>query len=285
MKITRLLLWILIATGVQHPSSGQAPSFNFHHLSTDAGLSNGTIRGVAKDKYGYIWIGTLNGLNRYNGYDVKVFRHNRLDTFSLPENAIGGLLCDHNGDLWVSTRKGICAYNYSTARFTLLPGSGQARVLKMQQAANDTLYVATSKGLALFSTNRPVFTYVADHCSGISKALLSRWVGDVCPGPHGTFYLATDTGLVVYDPAARQAKRVVIKPLGNRGIGKLGIDKNENVWMSYGDGNDSLLCVDKDFSVFHVYGQYFVSPNNLKDNTISAIFVDNKNRVWVSAVR
>ena len=49
---------------------GQLPSFNFHHVTTSNGLSDGVVRAIGQDKYGYIWIATLSGLNRYNGYSV-----------------------------------------------------------------------------------------------------------------------------------------------------------------------------------------------------------------------
>ena len=70
--------------------SAQLTSFNFHHLTTANGLSNSTIRSIAQDKYGFIWIGTLNGLNIFNGYSVKSFYKSE-DPGGLPGLAVTAL--------------------------------------------------------------------------------------------------------------------------------------------------------------------------------------------------
>ncbi len=71
IKITILLLLALRGNLL----CAQSPSFNFHQLGSANGLSDPAIKSITQDKYGYIWIGTVNGLNRFNGYEVKVFQH------------------------------------------------------------------------------------------------------------------------------------------------------------------------------------------------------------------
>src|ERR1700712_4253755 len=104
-------------------AGAQSPTFNFHQLSTSNGLHDPTVRAIAQDKYGYIWIGTSTGLNRFNGYEVKVFQHKIGDSLSLPENRVFALLVDNAGTLWIAQPNGISRYDYSTSHFIYQPGS------------------------------------------------------------------------------------------------------------------------------------------------------------------
>src|SRR5215203_5813854 len=102
---------ILFITG-----KAQLPSIHFRHLTTEQGLSNSTIRSIAQDKYGFIWIGTLNGLNLFNGYSVKSFYKGKLPN-ELPNLAITALAADAKGELWVGTRTTLCYYDYNSGNF------------------------------------------------------------------------------------------------------------------------------------------------------------------------
>jgi len=285
MRITRKLLWVFWIVCGPYAAHAQPASFNFHHLDTDAGLSNGVIRSIARDKYGYTWIGTVNGLNRFNGYDAREFRHDPRDPFSLPDNVIQGLLCDNKGNLWVSTPKGIYRYDYSNAHFILQPGSEWLRTSKMLQGGRDTVYLASTRGLVVFNTQTASFTRVAEDASGVSRILLDRPVNDFCLGGSGLIYIGADTGLIVYKTAPQRAERVAIRPLDNRGVSRIGADKTGNVWLSYGDSGDSLLRADKSLSVFTLYGKYLTAANTLQGNKITSIFTDNEERLWITTGR
>src|SRR5678809_1402709 len=78
--------------------SAQWTSIHFRHLTTEQGLSNSTIRSIAQDKYGFIWIGTLNGLNLFNGYSVKSFYKGKQPN-ELPNLAITALAADAKGEM------------------------------------------------------------------------------------------------------------------------------------------------------------------------------------------
>ncbi|MFC2053289.1 two-component regulator propeller domain-containing protein, partial [Chloroflexota bacterium] len=75
----------------------------FGHLTTEDGLSNNAIWGIAQDRLGFMWIGTYSGLNRFDGSSFKVYRHDPDDPYSLSADSIRGLIVDQNGVLWVGT--------------------------------------------------------------------------------------------------------------------------------------------------------------------------------------
>ena len=95
----------LPATG--NPEQIKSDSPIFHKLNNDDGLSQGTINAIAQDNMGFIWIGTNDGLNRYDGYDIKTFRNIPGDTNSISSNEINAILCDNNGNIWIGTSQGL----------------------------------------------------------------------------------------------------------------------------------------------------------------------------------
>ncbi|HET8940971.1 MAG TPA: two-component regulator propeller domain-containing protein, partial [Rudaea sp.] len=78
----------------------------FRNYSTSDGLSQATAMAMAQDTTGFVWIGTQDGLDRFDGYDFKVYRHNRADPWSLADNAIYALAADADGVIWVGTQAG-----------------------------------------------------------------------------------------------------------------------------------------------------------------------------------
>ncbi|MGA9335473.1 MAG: two-component regulator propeller domain-containing protein, partial [Rudaea sp.] len=78
----------------------------FRNYSTSNGLSQATALAMAQDTTGFIWVGTQDGLDRFDGYGFKVYRHDRADPWSLADNAIYALAADTDGVVWVGTQAG-----------------------------------------------------------------------------------------------------------------------------------------------------------------------------------
>ena len=95
------------------------PQFKrFHHIGKENGLSHTTAWHIIKDSHGFIWIATFDGLNRYDGYEIKVFKHDADDLQSLSSNFIKYIFEDKYGFLWVGTTNGFNKYNPETDKFT-----------------------------------------------------------------------------------------------------------------------------------------------------------------------
>jgi|GEM_PF-1128024 len=88
--------------------SAQPSNAAFLHYTTDQGLSNDNITCIVKDRLGFLWVGTVNGLNRFDGRSFKVFRHDTKNSNSIPNNFILNLSLAPDGWLWVSTDSGLC---------------------------------------------------------------------------------------------------------------------------------------------------------------------------------
>ena len=98
-------------------------------------FSSGLINAMCQDRYGYMWIATENGLNKFDGYRFTTYYHNSGDTTSLGSNIVTSLYQDRQGQLWVGTRTGLYRYDYDTDRFVNYPFTkeeNQPRVITMR---------------------------------------------------------------------------------------------------------------------------------------------------------
>ena len=94
--------------------------FKFESLTTENGLSENMVNVFYQDTKGYLWIGTHDGLNRYDGYEFKKFRHDPADKNSLPDNTVMDICEDGQNNLWVASNIGFCKLNTAENKFTVL---------------------------------------------------------------------------------------------------------------------------------------------------------------------
>ncbi|MFT4071328.1 MAG: two-component regulator propeller domain-containing protein [Dysgonamonadaceae bacterium] len=98
-------------------TAAYAIDLNFKTYLVENGLSSNTIYSALQDTKGFMWFGTEDGLNRFNGYEFKTFRNIPRDTTSLSNNYVYCLLEDNSRTLWVGTERGVCTYNPQTNKF------------------------------------------------------------------------------------------------------------------------------------------------------------------------
>ena len=97
--------------------TGTAQSFHVRSINTEDGLSHGYVSSLHQDSRGYIWIGTIYGLNRYDGYQCKSYVPNQLDKWSLHASIITAITEDQNGLLWLGTDNGVVVFNPFSEKF------------------------------------------------------------------------------------------------------------------------------------------------------------------------
>lgn len=103
IKICIIRILLIWASGL---SIIHSQSLTFNHLTVKDGLSNNEVNSIIQDKTGFIWMGTNDGLNIYNGYSFKTYRHIIKDSSSLSDNSIWCLLEDRSGFIWIGTKNG-----------------------------------------------------------------------------------------------------------------------------------------------------------------------------------
>ena len=119
-KAVRALLMSL-AMAVAAAGNPDAPRVAFTHLSLDEGLSQSSVISLLQDRQGFIWLGTWDGLNRYDGYGFTVYRHIAGVPGSLASSQILSLGEDGTGRLWVGTSKGLHRFEPESGTFARYP--------------------------------------------------------------------------------------------------------------------------------------------------------------------
>ena len=118
------------AQSFTHALSRDTITLQFRHISIKDGLSQGMVHAITQDRYGFMWFGTKDGLNRYDGYSFKVYRHDPADSTTVRNSFINTIFEDRAGRLWVGTPTGLDVFDRATETFHHLPSSGEyAQVL------------------------------------------------------------------------------------------------------------------------------------------------------------
>jgi two-component system sensor histidine kinase ChiS len=179
------------------------PETKFEHLTMADGLSSSIVNSIVQDQKGFMWFGTENGLNRYDGYNFTVFKHNVLDTNSLSDNTIRALAKDEKGNLWIGTLNGLNLFDpvrEKAIRYFHQPGvsnslsNNSINRNALWLDSKGMLWIGTQKGLNRFDPQTNTFTSFL-HQPNQRETLISSNITAVFEDSNGTLWIGTDKGL------------------------------------------------------------------------------------------
>ena len=164
-------------------------------------LSNNRFQAICEDESGFIWIGTENGLNRYDGYNFYKFFHDNNDSLSLMSNYIRSLYSDEDGTLWIGTNRGIQYLRPSDKRFHTVsfPGDRLPYIQQITKLSDGRIWVAApGDGLYWIDPENPVQVNGISSLNNYAPAqgIFRGFVED----QEGTIWLGTANGVLLYDP-------------------------------------------------------------------------------------
>ena len=189
-------------TGAEPPPENR---LRFKRLTTDQGLSDSTVEAVLQDRRGFMWFGTADGLNRYDGYDFKVYTPDELDPDSISGGYIWDLYEDREGVLWVATSTGLSRYIRETDTFVSYvhdptddASLSQNNVQHVVEDGRGQLWVATSGGLNRLDRLDGTFArYMPD--AGDPQSLSHGDVQVLHEDSGGRLWVGTQGGLDLFD--------------------------------------------------------------------------------------
>lgn len=180
-------------------------SILFNHLTTNNGLSNNFVSDIIQDKYGFLWFATDDGLNRFDGYEFKVYRNNPSDKNSLSDNTVISFASDAKGNIWMGTKNGfVNCYDPELNKFT----SWEIKSDITKDNPITTLYIDRSKHVWIGTYRSGLFrldpkTGKIDHWLAEAKnpkSLSSNYVSSIAEDESGNFWIGTFYGLNKIDP-------------------------------------------------------------------------------------
>jgi ligand-binding sensor domain-containing protein len=183
----------------------------FSRFTAQDGLSSDQTRNVFQDKRGLMWFGTLDGLNRYDGASVKVYRHDPADPNSLGHDTVRAMTLDQSGDLWLGTWGG-GLNKYSPEKDNLIryrhdpddPHSLSNNVIRSVYETHDgMIWVGTMEGLNKLDRESRQFTRY-QHDPDDPNSLSNNIVFSVVEDSIGALWVGTQDGLNRFDPKTEQ---------------------------------------------------------------------------------
>lgn len=220
----------------------QIPSLYFEKLTTQNGLSHNKVNCIIQDQRGFIWIGTDDGLNRYDGHHFVVFRHQPGNPASISGNIITEVVEDKEGVLWIATSDGgLTRYDQR------LPPQQQFKQYK--------------------------------HLPGDSTSLPVNVINSLLLDPYGYLWLATSgQGVLRFNKTTGRYEDPV--QYGTRTILDLCLDSTGHIWVGrQGGGILKINAKNLEAHTDDRYDQLYAAAA-LPHSAVTALYTDNKNQVW-----
>ncbi|NQZ05793.1 MAG: response regulator [Algicola sp.] len=295
-------LFILMLTFIYPLNTlASGPSIRFDHLSIEDGLSQNSVMSILQDHQGFLWFATQDGLNRYDGYSFKIFRHNPNDPHSISSNLITTLFEDSKGRLWIGTHGGgINRFNANTKRFDRFkhddsdPKSlSNNNIRSIIQGSKDRFWIGTiGGGLNLFNESSDQFEHFR-HDANSPGSLSNDSVWALLKDSRGDLWVATDNGLDrLPTPSLLKNKRILqqsfvhykhnatnIHSLSHNHVRKLLEDNRGMIWVGTKNGLNRFDVKTQQFRQFK-----HQEPNissSLSHNEIGSLLEDNSGTLWI----
>ena len=291
---TRILLLLLI--WVTSFLNVYSQLIKFNHLTIENGLSNNDVNTVIQDKTGYIWFGTEDGLNRYDGYNFKIFRNNPSDSNSLSDNSIWCLMEDRKGNIWIGTKGGVLnKYDPATEKFT----HWKIKSSFTEENSLTTLYENSKGQIWIGSYKEGIYrlnplTNKIDHWKSDpnnSKSISHNFVKDIIEDENGNVLIGTYIGFNRFNPDSinKGFKRFYFNPKNEKSISNnliWAITKSnyyQNVfWVGTANGLDKFNYLTDTFEKILIQNK----ENILYANSVSDVIetnMDDKRFIFLSS--
>ncbi|MCD2421892.1 response regulator [Niabella pedocola] len=261
---------------------GQRISFN--HLTSENGLSNNSVLSITQDTQGFIWLGTTNGLNRYDGSQIKTYTAGGIQESGLFSNNILSLYRDSQRRLWVGSSGGLNYYNDEKDRFEkmTLPASGPTAVNCIFEDRQRRLWIGTTKGVfALSGTRDRITCFVTTG----KQPLAGSVVKSIFQDKAGRIWIGSTTGLVriwetgnryyyesfYHDPADTRS-------LSSDNISAICEDRSQHLWI--GTQNAGLNLYEPATKTFIQFAKGS-GPRGLIHNNIRTLMAQNDSSLWI----
>ncbi len=275
------LLWLapfwLLASGLAFGQFG----LRFQHIET--GLSESVAKTIVQDRQGFLWIGTQDGLNRYDGYTFSHFKHDPSDAHSISDNNVYVLALDRDGSLWVGTDGGgLNHFDPATETFVAFRNSSDPKSLSnddiraIRRDSSNQLWIGTDQGLNLMKADGQFQRFAITPELGAEAnritTLLQEISGKLLVGTMNGLYAFVDGSFVpfVLDPDGTH-------PLRNR-IHALMEDRAGFLWAGTEGGLMRLARTGSDHLVYQRAPQ---QPGSLADDWVTDLLEDSAGKLWV----
>lgn len=262
--------------------SAQQGDFNFINFSSKDGLSSNSVNAILKDKYGYMWFGTDDGLNRFDGVNFTVYRYSANDSTTIGANTVTALCEDKSGNLWVGTNQTLSFYDRKKDAFINYDfiGNKHVRVLCADYLGN--IWAGTYSGLYMFNPRTGLTRNYKSNPAKVGQ-LMSNTVINVFEDSRRRLWVGTNAGLYLYIKETDnfinyQHSAIDPTSIAGNSVRSIAEDLNGSLWFGTNEGLSKLLPDGKSFKNFKHNKS---DINTLSSNRVYVIAPDNIGRLWI----
>ncbi len=276
---------VLISLASEPAQAGAPRSLRFEHLGLEQGLAQETVKTILQDRAGFMWFGTQGGLNRYDGYRMRVFRSDPLDPASLPDNYVQASYEDDEGRLWFGTRGGLARFDEATQKFVRYPlVSGSERIARNRAVAAIVgdgaggLWLGTGEGLIHLDIASGRFRAFR-HDAGDPGSLRDDRVSALAPDGRGGLWVGTGVGIDHLPAGAASFDHYDVDPHGGpkrNAVLSLSRGQNGELWIGTAAGLDAWRTGDGQPQRRHVG-----ADEGLGEAGVITLYHDAGNNLWV----
>lgn len=279
LTLSMLFFLFLILQG--YSCFAQESVFEFKPFNALYDITSSKTTVIIEDSIGFLWIGTEEGLFRFDGQTVNPYYSEINNPRSLPSNGINNLVLDNKDNLWIGTKNGICRYNREFNDFAPVPDKSKMNAFKdcfikvLTVNKSGQLFVAYNQVIYTYNQTEGRFTEVVKVDRGDISSLIfddqnNLWIGNLSNG-----------GLFCYDLKKKQLTSFLHDPLNKQSISineiKTLAISGQTLWIgTLGKGIDTYNLITKTF-------KHYPSPKNL-ENYINSILISRNQKVYVSSL-
>lgn len=273
----KILQYLLVLLGGLFPyvlNAGIAEDIYFSHIGLEEGLSHSTIFSINQDKEGNLWFATYDGVNKYDGYNFTVYRHQYTDSCSIASDISRCITVDDSGRIWVGTREGLSLYNHRKDAFSnyyYKKNGVNVAVNSIAPIKEDWLMLGTTEGILLFDVKRECFL------NDTLPSSLHRLQPTVIVRQDDCIYIGAGNGVYTYTRSGGVLDKLVDIPGGAK-VHAILCQMFNRVWLA--TEGDGLYLYDTKTRELKNY-RYANGKSGLNSNYVRSLALDTENRLWV----
>lgn len=284
----KIFLLLLLLTGT---AAAQPDKYQFAHLDFTQGLSHNQVNAIYKDAKGFMWFGTMSGLNRYDGYKFRVFRHSIKDSSTLTDDFIGSIAEGPAGKLWMQTQLGFNIYDPATEKFdrfpehTLkqlnLPQYGLSKLIKSGKAF---WFMYADSGLYKYEEGKPVV--ILRHVDADNSSIDAFPVTDIKEDSKGNLWIIHRNGLLEKADAVNH--KIVFRtdmlpkqPVTGGILYNIYIDAQDDMWFYATGLFNGVYYYQTQTGLLQNFARDS-EKGKLSNNVVDAVLQDNSSLIWIA---
>lgn len=257
-------------------------SISFENITINDGLSQGTVQAILQDHEGRIWIGTNDGLNVYNGYEMKVFKYKQNSKNSIANGYIMNLNEDNQGNIWASTIGGVSKIDIKSNKIkNYYQGKDKGNlsdntIYDTLMTKDGKMLVATANGIDLYNKEEDRFEPLLKD----KRLLTHNHIYELEEDNEGNIWVGTKNGLNKINKDTKSIEKYFTKETGyeDTTIYKVYFDNDKYMWIGTMDKGLYKINIETD-----EMSKYIIDKDNpTEGNTIRDILLDSKGNLWLA---